>query len=117
MGHKLEEFKPIKDGYVGFYGCGPTVYNYAHLGNMRPYVFLDTLDRTLRFLGYEIKHVMNITDIGHLSGDADDGDDKMMVLNFIKNFHIRIFDAKRLFKAHYDVFVFPNSLFRREAYR
>ncbi len=78
MGHKLEEFKPIKDGYVGFYGCGPTVYNYAHLGNMRPYVFLDTLDRTLRFLGYDIKHVMNITDIGHLSGDADDGDDKMI---------------------------------------
>lgn len=78
MGRKLEEFKPITEGYAGFYGCGPTVYNYAHLGNMRPYVFLDTLDRTLRFLGYSIKHVMNITDIGHLSGDADDGDDKML---------------------------------------
>lgn len=78
MGHKLEEFKPINDGFCGFYGCGPTVYNYAHIGNLRAYVFLDTLDRTLRYLGYSIKHVMNITDIGHLSGDADDGDDKML---------------------------------------
>lgn len=78
MGRKLEEFKPITDGFVGFYGCGPTVYNYAHIGNLRAYVFLDTLDRTLRYLGYGIRHVMNITDIGHLSGDADDGDDKML---------------------------------------
>ena len=77
MGHKMEEFKPIKEGFVGFYGCGPTVYNYAHIGNLRAYVFLDTLDRTLTFLGYDIKHVMNITDVGHLTGDGDDGDDKM----------------------------------------
>ncbi len=78
MGRKLEEFKPIKEGYVGFYGCGPTVYNYAHIGNLRAYVFLDTLDRTLTFLGYDKKHVMNITDVGHLSGDSDDGEDKMV---------------------------------------
>ncbi len=78
MGRKLEEFRPIKDGFVGFYGCGPTVYNYAHIGNLRAYVFLDTLNRTLTFLGYDIKHVMNITDVGHLTGDGDDGDDKMV---------------------------------------
>ena len=74
----MQEFVPITPGYVGFYGCGPTVYNYAHIGNLRAYVFLDTLDRTLTFLGYDKKHVMNITDIGHLTGDADDGDDKML---------------------------------------
>ena len=78
MGRKMEDFKPITEGKVGFYGCGPTVYNYAHIGNLRAYVFLDTLDRTLRFLGYDINHVMNVTDIGHLSGDSDDGEDKML---------------------------------------
>ena len=78
MGRKMEDFNPITEGKVGFYGCGPTVYNYAHIGNLRAYVFLDTLDRTLRFLGYDINHVMNVTDIGHLSGDADDGEDKML---------------------------------------
>lgn len=78
MGRKLEEFKPITDGFCGFYGCGPTVYNYAHIGNLRAYFFLDILDRTLVYLGYKKKHVMNITDIGHLSGDNDDGEDKML---------------------------------------
>ena len=78
MGRKIEEFVPIHKGFVGFYGCGPTVYNYAHIGNLRAYVFLDTLDRTLTFLGYDKKHVMNITDIGHLTGDADEGEDKML---------------------------------------
>jgi cysteinyl-tRNA synthetase len=78
MGRRLQEFVPITPGFVGFYGCGPTVYNYAHIGNLRAYVFLDILDRTLTFLGYEKKHVMNITDIGHLSGDSDDGEDKMV---------------------------------------
>lgn len=78
MGRKMEEFVPIREGFVGFYGCGPTVYNYAHIGNLRAYVFLDTLDRTLTFLGYDKKHVMNITDIGHLTGDADEGEDKML---------------------------------------
>ncbi len=78
MGRKKEYFTPINEGKCGFYGCGPTVYNYAHIGNLRAYVFLDTLDRVLRFLGYDINHVMNITDIGHLTGDADDGEDKML---------------------------------------
>ena len=77
MGKTLQEFKPIHEGFVGFYGCGPTVYNYAHIGNLRAYVFLDILDRTLTYLGYDIKHVMNITDVGHLTGDNDNGEDKM----------------------------------------
>ncbi len=77
MGRKMEEFKPITAGYCGFYGCGPTVYNYAHIGNLRAYVFLDVLDKTLQLLGYKIKHVMNITDVGHLTGDSDEGEDKM----------------------------------------
>lgn len=78
MGRRLEDFVPQTAGQAGFYGCGPTVYNYAHIGNLRAYVFLDILDKTLTFLGYKIKHVMNITDIGHLTGDADDGEDKML---------------------------------------
>ncbi len=78
FGRKKEEFIPIEEGKCGFYGCGPTVYNYAHIGNLRAYVFLDMLDRSLRFLGYKINHVMNITDIGHLTGDSDDGEDKML---------------------------------------
>lgn len=77
MGRKMEEFHPVTEGHVGFYGCGPTVYNYAHIGNLRAYVFLDILDKTLTLLGYDIKHVMNITDVGHLTGDGDDGEDKM----------------------------------------
>ncbi|HPG85562.1 MAG TPA: cysteine--tRNA ligase [Spirochaetales bacterium] len=78
LGRSLQEFEPIQPGKVGFYGCGPTVYNYAHIGNMRMYVFEDTLARALRYLGYEVTHVMNITDVGHLSGDADSGEDKMV---------------------------------------
>jgi len=78
MGRKLEEFEPITPGKVGFYGCGPTVYNYAHIGNLRAYVFQDTLTRVLRYLGYAVSHVMNVTDIGHLTDDADSGEDKMV---------------------------------------
>ena len=78
MGRKMEEFVPLHAGKAGFYGCGPTVYNYAHIGNLRAYVFLDILDKTLSYLNYDITHVMNITDIGHLSGDDDEGEDKMV---------------------------------------
>jgi len=78
LGHRVEDFVPVNPKKVGFYGCGPTVYNYAHIGNLRAYVFQDTLSRLLLFLGYPVTHVMNITDIGHLSGDADDGEDKMV---------------------------------------
>ena len=77
MGHSMQDFKPITEGQCGFYGCGPTVYNYAHIGNLRAYVFLDILDKTLSMLGYKVNHVMNITDVGHLTGDGDAGEDKM----------------------------------------
>lgn len=78
MGRTTQEFIPLIPGKVSFYGCGPTVYNYAHIGNLRAFVFQDTLARSLRFLGYEVTHVMNVTDIGHLTDDADDGEDKMV---------------------------------------
>ena len=78
IGRTMQDFVTITPGKAGFYGCGPTVYNYAHIGNLRAYVFLDVLDRALTYLGYEKKHVMNITDIGHLSGDDDEGEDKMV---------------------------------------
>jgi cysteinyl-tRNA synthetase len=72
-----EEFSPIDQDVVRMYTCGPTVYNYAHIGNLRSYVFADVLRRTLEYSGYSVKQVMNITDIGHLSSDADSGEDKM----------------------------------------
>jgi len=78
LGRKTEIFRPLQAGKVGFYGCGPTVYNYAHIGNLRAYVTHDILVRALRRAGYEVNHVMNITDVGHLSDDADNGDDKMV---------------------------------------
>jgi cysteinyl-tRNA synthetase len=78
LGRKKQLFFSIKENCVGFYGCGPTVYNYAHIGNLRAYVLHDILVRSLRRGGYEVNHVMNITDVGHLSGDNDDGEDKMV---------------------------------------
>ena len=73
---KKEEFKPINDT-VRIYSCGPTVYSYAHIGNFRAYVFMDTLRRVLKYNGYKLKHAMNITDVGHLESDADEGEDKI----------------------------------------
>ncbi|WP_120715874.1 cysteine--tRNA ligase [Tsuneonella amylolytica] len=73
----LETFQPIHPGEARVYSCGPTVYNYQHVGNMRAYVFADTLGRVLSFKGYKLTHVINITDVGHLTSDADAGDDKM----------------------------------------
>jgi len=71
------EFKPLEGNQVRIYSCGPTVYSYAHIGNFRAYVFMDTLRRVLQYNGYELNHVMNITDVGHLESDADEGEDKM----------------------------------------
>lgn len=78
MSRKTETFTPIRNKEVGMYACGPTVYNYAHIGNLRTYVFEDLLKRLFLTCGYEVRHVMNITDVGHLTGDADDGEDKML---------------------------------------
>jgi len=77
-GRKIEPFKPLKDGKVGLYCCGPTVYNYAHIGNLRAFMFEDILRRTLEYSGYKVKHIMNVTDVGHLTDDGDDGEDKMI---------------------------------------
>jgi len=74
---KKENLKPIKKNRVGFYSCGPTVYSHAHIGNLRTYIFNDILKRILEYNNYEVKHVMNITDVGHLVSDADTGEDKI----------------------------------------
>lgn len=73
----LEQFQPVHPGEARVYSCGPTVYNYPHIGNMRAYVFADVLGRTLSYKGYRLTHVINITDVGHLTDDADAGEDKM----------------------------------------
>lgn len=75
---KKEDFKPIKPGEAGMYCCGPTVYNYAHIGNLRAYIFEDVLRRALEFNSFDVNQVMNITDVGHLASDADEGEDKLM---------------------------------------
>lgn len=74
---KKEEFKSIKSNFVSMYSCGPTVYKYAHIGNLRAYVFMDELRRVLEYDGYRVKSIMNVTDVGHLVSDGDDGEDKM----------------------------------------
>ena len=75
---KVEEFVPNVEGKVNMYTCGPTVYHFAHIGNLRSYIMEDVLEKTLRYSGYDVKRVMNITDVGHLSSDADTGEDKML---------------------------------------
>jgi cysteinyl-tRNA synthetase len=77
LGRAVAEFQPLDADAVRVYSCGPTVYNHAHIGNLRAYVFVDTLRRTLAWKGYSVVHVINITDVGHLTSDADEGDDKM----------------------------------------
>ena len=74
---QLEDFQPVHPGEARVYTCGPTVYNYPHIGNMRAYVFADTLGRVLSYKGYKLTHIINITDVGHLTDDADEGEDKM----------------------------------------
>lgn len=74
---KKEEFKPLEDNLVRMYSCGPTVYDYPHIGNLRTYIMVDTLKRYLLYKGYTVDHVMNITDVGHLTSDADEGEDKL----------------------------------------
>ncbi|MDD6805653.1 MAG: cysteine--tRNA ligase [Clostridiales bacterium] len=75
---QVETIKPNEDGKIAMYTCGPTVYHFAHIGNLRSYIMEDVLEKSLRFVGYDVKRVMNITDVGHLSSDADTGEDKML---------------------------------------
>ena len=77
LSRRVEEFIPLIPGKVGFYACGPTVYNYAHIGNLRTYIFNDILHRVLEYNGFNVRHVMNITDVGHMTSDADEGEDKV----------------------------------------
>ena len=75
---KKEEFVPNHPDIVKMYTCGPTVYHFAHIGNLRSYIMEDVLEKYLRYAGYNVKRVMNITDVGHLTSDADEGEDKML---------------------------------------
>ena len=78
LGRELQVFEPLQAGTARMYACGPTVYNYAHIGNLRTYVFEDLLRRTFIYFGYAMEHVMNVTDVGHLTDDGDEGEDKMI---------------------------------------
>ncbi|MBI2458978.1 MAG: cysteine--tRNA ligase [Parcubacteria group bacterium] len=102
LGRKKQEFKPIKKGQVGLYTCGPTVYNYAHLGNLRAYLFEDILKRVLIYNGYKVRHVMNITDVGHLTGDRDMGEDKLEI------------GAKREHKTAWQIAEFYTQEFKKD---
>ena len=73
-----DEFIPHTEGKVSIYTCGPTVYHFAHIGNLRTYLMEDVLEKYLRYIGYDVKRVMNITDVGHLTSDGDTGEDKML---------------------------------------
>ncbi|NLC87820.1 MAG: cysteine--tRNA ligase [Clostridiaceae bacterium] len=97
-----EEFKPLEANQVRIYSCGPTVYSYAHIGNFRAYIFMDTLRRVLKTNGYELKHVMNITDVGHLESDSDEGEDKMEKA------------AKKENKDPYEIAAFYTDIFFRD---
>ena len=77
MTRRKERFEPLRDGEVRIYSCGPTVHDYAHIGNFRAFVFVDLLRRHLELRGYEVRHLMNITDVGHMTTDADEGEDKI----------------------------------------
>src|SRR5665811_1601468 len=77
LSREKEDFSPLHKDEVRMYTCGPTVYDYAHIGNLRAYVFADVLSKTLRYNNLKVKQIMNITDVGHLSSDADSGEDKM----------------------------------------
>ena len=100
---KKEKFVPLEKGKVTMYCCGPTVYFYAHLGNFRTFIFEDTLRRILEFNGYNVTHVMNITDVGHLTSDADTGEDRMEI------------GAKREQKAVWEIADFYTKTFSEEA--
>ncbi len=99
---KKEEFKPIKKKKVGLYTCGPTVYDYAHIGNLRTYIFEDILKRVLIYNDYKVNHVMNITDVGHLTGDRDMGEDKLEK------------GAKREGKAAWEIAEFYTKAFKED---
>lgn len=99
LSHQVEKFKPINPPHVGIYSCGPTVYDYQHIGHMRRYVGDDILIRVLKFNGFDVKHVMNITDVGHLTSDADTGEDKME--KGAKKFGKSVWDVAKMFEKQF----------------
>lgn len=99
LSHSVEEFKPLNPPKVGIYSCGPTVYDYQHIGHMRRYVGDDILIRVLMFNDFEVHHVMNITDVGHLTSDADSGEDKME--KGAKKFGLTVWDIAKKFEAQF----------------
>ena len=102
---KKENFVPLNGNEVRVYSCGPTVYSYAHIGNFRAYIFMDSLRRMLEYNGYKMKHVMNITDVGHLESDADEGEDKMEKA------------ARKENKNPYEIAKFYTDVFLRDMHR
>jgi cysteinyl-tRNA synthetase len=101
----VRDFVPLRPPEVGLYTCGPTVYDYAHLGNLRTYLFEDTLRRVLAFNGYRVTHVMNITDVGHLTSDADTGEDKMEK------------GSRRTGKSAWEIAEYYTQAFKNDLYR
>lgn len=99
LSHSVEEFEPISPPKVGMYSCGPTVYDYQHIGHMRRYVGDDILIRVLKFNDFDVHHVMNITDVGHLTSDADEGEDKME--KGAKKFGLSVWDIAKKFEAQF----------------
>src|SRR5439155_17672839 len=95
----------LRAGHVGLYTCGPTVYNYAHIGNLRAYVFADLLRRVLEAEGYDVRHVENITDVGHLTSDADEGEDKIEL------------GARREGRSAWEIAEFYSEAFKRDLTR
>jgi len=102
LSRKKEEFTPLNGNEVRIYSCGPTVYNYAHIGNLRTYIFMDLLRKVLKYNGYKLKHVMNITDVGHLVSDADEGEDKIVKT------------ARETQKSPYEIAEYYTSVFFRD---
>ena len=105
LNKKVEEFVPRDGKMVKMYTCGPTVYHFAHIGNLRTYISEDILEKSLKYLGYDVTRVMNITDVGHLVGDGDSGEDKMMVA------------AKREHKSSWEVAKYYTDCFRKDCER
>ena len=99
---KVEDFVPFEDGKVKMYTCGPTVYHYAHIGNLRTYISEDILEKSLKYLGYDVTRVMNITDVGHLVGDGDSGEDKISLA------------SKREHKSSLEIAKFYTEAFKRD---
>lgn len=118
LSKKKEVFKPLKKSAVTMYNCGPTVYNYAHIGNLRAYIFADTIKRALLYNGYKVKQVINITDVGHLTSDADEGADKIeegakregkKAQDIVKHFTKAFFDDLDKLNINRDTVVFPKA--------